>query len=121
MSLTLEELYKIKKSLEELSADVETFNWGPSWEFANQRKAEALKLLRREIKIMKHESPYEIGKRLYKTGFGISDLWGAVENDEELAEAQRGYDDAEAKDRARQDLKEIRSKLGYSRIGRNNV
>ena len=77
MSLTLEELYKIKKSLEELSADAETFNWGPTLEFANQRKAEALKLLRREIKAMKHESPYEIGKRLYKTGFGISDLWGA--------------------------------------------
>ena len=48
--MTLEELYKIKESLEELSADVETFNWGPSWEFANQRKAEALRIVKRTIK-----------------------------------------------------------------------
>ena len=67
------------------------------------------------------ETPYNIGKRHYREGLGISGLWGAVENDNELAEAQRGYDDAQAKDLARKDLKEIKSKLGYSRIGRNNV
>ena len=119
--MTLEDLYKIKKSLEELDADVETFNWGPSLEFARQRKAEALKIVRREIKAMKPEKPYNVGKRLYKEGHGISSLWGAVENDEDLVEAQRGYDDALAKDRAKQNLKEIKSKLGYSRIGRNNI
>jgi hypothetical protein len=119
--MTLEELYKIKKSLEELSADVEVFNWGPSWEFANQRKAEALKILRREIKALKKEDPYNIGKRHFKEGLGIAGLWGAVENDDELKEAQRGYDDAQAKAEARQDSKEIKSKLGYSRIGRNNI
>lgn len=48
--MTLEEAIKVKESLEELSADVEVFNWGPSWEFANQRKAEALKIIKREIK-----------------------------------------------------------------------
>ena len=115
--MTLEELYKVKKSLEELTADVETFNWGPSWEFANQRKAEALKILRREIKALKKEDPYTIGKRLFKEGKGISDLWGAVENDDELREAQRGYDDAQE----RANAKHIRSQLGFSRIGRNNV
>jgi hypothetical protein len=115
--MTLEELYKIKKSLEELSADVEVFNWGPSWEFANQRKAEALRIVRREIKAMKPEDPYKVGKRLFKEGKGISDLWGAVENDDDLKEAHRGYNDAQN----RAEKKEIRSKLGYSRIGRNNI
>lgn len=52
--MTLEELIKIKDSLEELSADVETFNWGPSWEFANQRKAEALRIVKRAIKEKKN-------------------------------------------------------------------
>lgn len=51
--MTLEEAIKVKESLEELTADVETFNWGPSWEFANQRKAEALKIIKREIKELK--------------------------------------------------------------------
>ncbi len=115
--MTLEELYKIKKSLEELSADVEVFNWGPSWEFANQRKAEALRIVRREIKAMKPEDPYKVGQRLFKEGKGISDLWSAVENDDDLKEAHRGYNDAQN----RANKKEIQSKLGYSRIGRNNV
>lgn len=48
--LTLEELIKIKESLDELSVDVEYFSWGPSYEFAQQRKAEALKLVKREIR-----------------------------------------------------------------------
>ncbi len=115
--MTLEELYAVKKSLEELTPDVEDFSWGPSYEFAKRRKAEALKILRREIKEMKPETPYKVGQRLFKEGKGISDLWGAVENDEDLKEAHRGYDDAQN----RADKKEIRSKLGYSRIGRNNV
>ena len=75
--MTLEEAVKVKESLRELSADVETFSWGPSWEFANQRKAEALRIIEREIKRLESER--------------------------------------------REDLKEIRSKLGYSRIGRNNI
>ena len=51
--MTLEEAVKVKESLEELSADVETFNWGPSWEFANQRKEEALRIIKREIQELK--------------------------------------------------------------------
>jgi hypothetical protein len=53
--MTLEEAIKIKESLKELTADVETFNWGPSWEFANQRKAEALRIIDKEIKVIKNE------------------------------------------------------------------
>jgi hypothetical protein len=53
--MTLEEAIKVEESLKELSADVEVFNWGPSWEFANQRKAEALKIIRREIRKLKNE------------------------------------------------------------------
>ncbi len=53
--MTLEEAIKVEESLKELTADVETFNWGPSWEFANQRKAEALKIIRSEIRKLKNE------------------------------------------------------------------
>lgn len=119
--LTLDELKKIKESLQELEATAETFNWGPSLEFARQRQAEALRLVKRELKSLKAETPYQIGKRLYKDGHGISSLWGAVSCDADMDEAQRGYDDAQAKDQAKQDRKEIKSKLGFSRIGRNNV
>ena len=52
--MTLEEAIKVEESLKELTADVETFDWGPSWEFANRRKAEALKIIRKEIKRLKN-------------------------------------------------------------------
>lgn len=52
--MTLEEANKVKESLEELSADPETFSWGPTWEFANQRQAEALKIIKREIRELKN-------------------------------------------------------------------
>ena len=52
--MTLEEATKVMESLKELTADVEIFNWGPSWEFANQRKAEALRIMRKEIKELKN-------------------------------------------------------------------
>lgn len=51
--MTLEELQKVYDSLKECDPDVEVFNWGPSWEFARQRKEEALKILRKEIKTLK--------------------------------------------------------------------
>lgn len=51
--MTLEELNKVKESLEELDADVETFDWGPSLELARRRKEEALRIIRREIKNVK--------------------------------------------------------------------
>ncbi len=84
--MTLEELIKVKESLEELEATAEKFDWGPSQAFAQQRQAEAIRIVKREISFLK--------KR----------------------EAER----AESKER-RAEMKEIRSKLGYSRVGRNNV
>ena len=53
--MTLEEAIKVKESLQELTADVEELSWGPSRDFANQRKAEALKIIDKEIKRLKHE------------------------------------------------------------------
>jgi hypothetical protein len=40
------------------------------------------------------ESPFDIGQRLRQEGKGISDLWGAVGNDANMPEAQRGFDSA---------------------------
>jgi hypothetical protein len=53
--MTLEEAVKVKESLKELTADEETFSWGPTWEFANQRKQEALGIINKEIKRLKNE------------------------------------------------------------------
>ncbi len=47
--MTLEDLKKIKHSLRELTPDVETFSWGPSYEFAIARKAEAIKIVNAAI------------------------------------------------------------------------
>jgi hypothetical protein len=71
--MTIEELYKLKDSLEELIADPE-IDFGPAYEMTKIRKSEALKLVNREIKRLKNA-----------------------------------------------DSKTIKSQLGYSRIGRNNV
>ena len=84
--MTLEELIKVKESLEELEATAEKFNWGPSQAFAQQRQKEAIRIVKREIKFLQNK------------------------------ETER----AEANER-RAEMKEIRSKLGYSRIGRNNI
>ena len=48
--ITKEELIQIKESLDECGPDVEYFSRGPSYEFAQQRKKSALKILKREIK-----------------------------------------------------------------------
>lgn len=92
--LSIEDLYKIKHSLEELEATAEKFDWGPSQAFAQQRQKEALKIVNRAIKLNKKELPYDTGKRLFKEGKGVSDIWGSVESDADLDEAFRGYDDA---------------------------
>ena len=39
-------------------------------------------------------TPYQIGKRLFRDGHGISSIWGAVERDADMDECHRGYDDA---------------------------
>lgn len=58
---------------------------------------------------------------MYKDGLGLSDVATAVRCDSDIGEALRGYEDAMIKHQARQTLKEIKSKLGYSRIGLNNT
>ncbi len=50
--MTLEEAIKIKESLEELIADPE-IDFGPAYEFVKIRQAEALKIIRKEIKHLK--------------------------------------------------------------------
>jgi hypothetical protein len=52
--MTLEELYKLKDSLEELIADPE-IDFGPAYEMTKIRKSEALKLVNREIKHLKNQ------------------------------------------------------------------
>ncbi len=71
--MTLEELYKLKDSLEELIADPE-IDFGPAYEMTKIRKSEALKIVNREIRRLKNE-----------------------------------------------DKKYVKSQLGYSRVGRNNI
>ena len=71
--MTLEDLYKLKDSLEELIADPE-IDFGPAYEMTKIRKSEALKIVNKEIRRIKNE-----------------------------------------------DKKFVQSKLGYSRIGRNNI
>jgi hypothetical protein len=53
--LTLEDAIKVKESLKELEATAEKFNWGPSQAFAQQRQAEAIKIINREITRLKNE------------------------------------------------------------------
>ena len=48
--MTLEDAEKIQASLTELSPDIEDFYWGPSYEFAMQRRKESLKIIQNEIK-----------------------------------------------------------------------
>lgn len=51
--MTLEDLIKIEESLNECEVGIETFNWGPAYYHAQQRREEALKILHREIRIAK--------------------------------------------------------------------
>ena len=55
-----------------------------------ERSEKAITALREALA----EQPYEIGTRLAREGKGISDLWGAVKSDADMAEAQRGYEAA---------------------------
>jgi hypothetical protein len=45
-------------------------------------------------RLAQHETPYEIGKRLYREGKGISFIATAVERDDQIGEALRGFEDA---------------------------
>lgn len=51
--MTLEDAEKIQASLTELSPDIEDFYWGPSYDFAMQRRKESLNIIQNEIKKIK--------------------------------------------------------------------
>jgi len=50
--MTLQELRQVKQSLEECGPNVEDYSWGPSYEFAQERKQQALATLNKAIKEM---------------------------------------------------------------------
>jgi hypothetical protein len=58
------------------------------------------------------EQPHEIGARLACEGKGISDLWGAVKSDADMAEAQRGYEAALAQQPAQQEPVAKKTRIG---------
>ena len=64
------------------------------------------------------ETPHEIGQRIAKTGGGISHLWSAVSQDDEIAEAERGFKEALAQ--PEQDWIERERAVGY-REGHQNA
>ena len=63
----------------------------------NERIAYLVKELAAELDKVK-ETPYDVGRRLYNTGHGISSIWGAVECDADMDECFRGYSDAKYDD-----------------------
>lgn len=50
MTLNIHELKQIKEVLDECRPNVEDFSWGPSLDFAQKRRDEARKLIKREIR-----------------------------------------------------------------------
>lgn len=53
--MTLEELEQVYSSMIECGPDVEDFNWGPTYEFAMQRRETALKILKKAIQEKRNE------------------------------------------------------------------
>lgn len=47
--MTIEDLEHIYNSLYECGPDVEDFSWGPTYEFAMQRRETSLKILKKAI------------------------------------------------------------------------
>lgn len=54
----------------------------------------------------RYYKPYNVGKKLFETGYGISDIIGAVKSDQDLDEAFTGYIEA----MKQQESKDIRTK-----------
>ena len=52
--MTLEEAIRVKESLEELIADPES-DFGPAYEMTKLRKQEALRIIKKEIRLLKAE------------------------------------------------------------------
>lgn len=54
--MTLKELEQVYSSLMECGPDVEDFSWGPTYEFAMQRRETALKILKNAIEEARNSS-----------------------------------------------------------------
>lgn len=77
-------------ALEAIEYDGFTFE-----DFGHRKSCELAK-----IKIQKalaaepaEETPYSIGRRLAREGFGVSHIWGAVKCDADMSDCQKGYVD----------------------------
>ena len=51
--LDLDELKFVRRVLEDLSPDIETHSWGPTYELSNRDKDKALTIIKRAIKELK--------------------------------------------------------------------
>ncbi len=71
--MTLEELYKLKDSLEELIADPE-IDFGPAYEMTKIRKSEALKIVNREIRRLKNEDKKYVQSQLGYSRVGRNNI-----------------------------------------------
>lgn len=52
--MELSELNEVLESLKELSPDIEDFSWGPSYEWAMQRRKRSIEIINKEIE--KHKN-----------------------------------------------------------------
>ena len=71
--MTLEDLYKLKDSLEELIADPE-IDFGPAYEMTKIRKSEALKIVNKEIKRIKNEDKKYVQSQLGYSRVGRNNI-----------------------------------------------
>lgn len=55
-TLTIDELEQVYSSLMECGPDVEDFSWGPTYEFAMQRRETALKIVKKAIESAKNSN-----------------------------------------------------------------
>ena len=58
--MELTELNEVLESLRELSPDIEDFSWGPSYEWAMQRRKRSIEIINKEIE--KHKN-LDFGER----------------------------------------------------------
>ena len=71
--LTLEELHKLRDSLEELIADPE-IDFGPAYEMTKIRKSEAIKIVNKEIKRIKNEDKKYVQSQLGYSRIGRNNI-----------------------------------------------
>jgi hypothetical protein len=88
ITLTREEAQQVLDALEEINK----LSVGENAICLPAEIDDAMETLR--ARLAQPETPYEIGKRLYREGKGISFIPTAVERDDQIGEALRGFEDA---------------------------